>query len=203
MLLLAALAAPTPGTRTLQPPQAAPQHYASMHVRHDLPFGEYYQSGERNFSLAEPSILGRMILTQDIARAQAFYVDHMGGVLEGPATPIVYPRSNTTIETCASVVRVRLPSFSNQLITLVHDSVKPNPAPEFPITQVLAEAERDMLNVTSRGAPLWWTTWEDNHDGYGSPLTLNPSLLYHPPQGSPKVGVRAMATSYVPPCRSR
>ena len=190
MLLLAALAAPTPGTRTLQPPQAAPQHYASMHVRHDLPFGEYYQSGERNFSLPEPSILGRMILTQDIARAQAFYVDHMGGVLEGPATPLVYPRSNTTIETCASVVRVRLPSFSNQLITLVHDSVKPNPAPEFPITQVLAEAERDMLNVTSRGAPLWWTTWEDNHDGYGSPLTLNPSLLYHPPQGSPKVGVQ-------------
>ena len=102
----------------------------------------------------------------------------------------MYPRSNTTIETCASVVRVRLPSFSNQLITLVHDSVKPNPAPEFPITQVLAEAERDMLNVTSRGAPLWWTTWEDNHDGYGSPLTLNPSLLYHPPQGSPKVGVQ-------------
>ena len=124
MLLLAALAAPTPGTRTLQPPQAAPQHYASMHVRHDQPFGEYYQSGERNFSLAEPSILGRMILTQDIARAQAFYVDHMGGVLEGPATPIVYPRSNTTIETCASVVRVRLPSFSNQLITLVQALAK-------------------------------------------------------------------------------
>jgi len=122
-------------------------------------------------ALPELKPLGRVVLSADPSASAAVFVHFFGGEIISDERAAVV----SDLHECACTVSVFMPHHDNRTMTFVLDHRKPNPAPEFPMSQVLSATDNEVARVASKatgagGESKAWSVWMDTNDGYGAPV---------------------------------